>query len=96
MHILPERFVKDPDDSLDYRWDFTAWLDGDTITDKQIIIDDDSPAPVTASGLAGTDTTVTVTLAAGTLGTSVPVTCRITTAQGRIKDATPIFDIRVR
>lgn len=95
MHIIPERIVKDPDDVKDYRWNFAAWLaEGETIAEKEILIDDVSGDPITFSNLINTDTDVTVRLSGGTAETSARVTCRITTSTGQIANATPEFDVR--
>lgn len=75
-------FTKDPDATLDYTWDWTAWLGDDTIStavftaDPGIVIEYDSVAPKTA----------TVWLSGGTAYQTYQVICKITTAAQRIED----------
>lgn len=77
--------ILDPDATLDWTFDWTAWLaDGDTITSHHLI-----PDGITISQHAHTATTVTTWLSDPTPGkTWASVTCRITTAQGRTDDRT--------
>lgn len=82
-------FYKDPDASLDYRVDWEDWLNSDTIS---------SVAWTVGSGLTQGTTTnttlvATIWLSGGTAGTDYEVTCRITTASGRVNDRT--FVVRV-
>lgn len=77
------RYEKDPDAKLDYALDWSAWLpEGDSITVAQWTVPD---------GLDQSDDTIdgtktTVWLSGGQLGERHVVTCRVTTAQGRIDD----------
>lgn len=90
----PSQWTKDPDAVLDYVFDWTLWLDGDTIDTATATVDDDSDTPVVVDSTSNDSTTVTVFLSAGTAGTSAEVTCRITTSEGRTDDRT--IRIRVR
>jgi len=83
-------FVKDPDATLDYKADWTLWLDGDTISQSSWII----PADLTKEAEAVGDTTATVWLSGGTLGRKYEVVNRINTSAGRTDDRT--FIIRIR
>ena len=76
------RFVKDPDSTLDYDFDWSAWLDVDETIVSHEIITDDSVTVDESSEDAGT---VTVWLSGPQKGTR-RVTCRITTSQGRVDD----------
>ncbi len=79
-------FLKDPDASLDYRVDWTSWLEADeTISTSEWTIADGFTQPFPATK---TDKTATVWLAGGENGTDVEVTNRITTSSGRINDQT--------
>lgn len=77
-------FVKAPDDTLDYEWDWSVWMPtGDTISTVSFTAADgitieSSPAP------SNTTTTATIWLGGGTSGDTYDVTCQITTAAGRI------------
>lgn len=78
-------FTKDPDDILDYSFDWTAWVaTNETISTSTWIL---SPGIVQNSA---TNTTLiaTVWLSGGTAGNPYSVTNRITTNQGRTVDRT--------
>jgi len=77
--------IKDPDETLDYQWDFTAWLKGDTILTASFLI---SPTGLTIENYSNTTTTATAWLSGGTDGTIYDVTCRILTVGGRECDRT--------
>lgn len=85
-------FTKDPNSVLDYVWNWTAWLDGDTIASHTI----------TATGGLIVDSStvdgplVTVWLSGGTLGETSKVTCHIVTDGGRTEEKTSTFQITDR
>jgi hypothetical protein len=77
-------YLKDPDSTLDYEIDWTAWLGADTIATSTWI-----PATgITEASSTNTTTTATVWLTGGTVGQTYLVTNRITTAAGRTDDRT--------
>lgn len=76
---------KDPQASLPWVFDWTAWLAGDTITGTPLVTVDTG---LTGSGQTNTTTKVTITLSGGTLGTTYKVACRITTTAGLIDERT--------
>ena len=84
---MPDSFMKDPDEVLDYVRDWSAVLDADTIAtstwtpDTGITVDSDS----------NTTTTTTVWVSGGTLGERYGITNHITTAGGREFDFTLWF-----
>ena len=71
--------LKDPADRLDYSHDWTAWLDGDTITSSAWA----APAGVTTDTPSNTTTTTRVWVSGGTAGNVYRITNTITTAGGR-------------
>ena len=78
-----QTFIKDPDAVLDYKNDWSAWLDDDTIAastwtalSDEITIDSDS----------FDDTTTTAWISGGVAGQSYIITNHITTASGREDD----------
>lgn len=82
-------YSKDPNASLPYVVDWTAWLGTDTISTSQWIIEGPD-AVLTKSNeeiLTGNKKT-SVVLAGGTLSLSYYVTNRITTALGYVDDRT--------
>lgn len=87
-------YTKDPDEYLDYGWDWTARLTaGETITDSEWILDSTDLID-TAEDL--TDAQSVVWLAGGTLGRRYLVTNRVTTDGGRTFDWSFTLDIRER
>lgn len=84
MSALP---VIDPDDQDHHEWDFSDWLNGDTL---------DSATVAEASGLTASvetvqETTVTVLLSGGTHGEVASVTIEGVSANGRRKQKTQDF-----
>lgn len=73
---------KDPDAKLDYQIDWAAWLAGDTIQSVAWTI----PAGITSPTTSNTTTTTTIWLQGGTAGSYYEVSCKITTAAGRIEE----------
>jgi hypothetical protein len=83
----PLAYYKDPDAELDYAVDWSAWLGTDTIASAVwevrpagLTIGTGAKAPTTVAGVA------TVWLSGGTSGTVYLVSCRVTTATGRVDD----------
>lgn len=86
-------WVKDPNAILDYKWDYSSWLEpGDTITAHDIIVD----GTLTLGPHSHDDTSVTAWLSGGTEGDRARVTVRVTTADGRVDDRTSVIEIRAR
>ena len=86
--------IKDPDEILDYKIDWSQWLETDTIANSQyfvyptgsLIIDSDSYT---------SDQTI-IWLSGGTLNRTYQVTNRITTNGGRTADRTISMEIKSR
>lgn len=90
MAASSANFTKDPDDVLDYSFDWTSWLGGsDTITGFTAIA---SPG-ITVQSSSFTTVVTIVWLSGGTSGIPYTVTHRITTALGRTKDLTMTFRV---
>ena len=75
---------KDPDEVLDYKLDWSARLDGDTIASSEWTV----PPELEGSREARTDTSTTIWLGGGLNGRTHLVANRITTAAGRVMDQT--------
>lgn len=74
---------KDPHSTLDYKINWSTWLEGDIIISSVWSV----PTGLVDEGLSEfTDTTTTVWLSGGTAGTSYVITNTITTAAGRTED----------
>lgn len=86
------RAIHDPDAVLDYRWDWSSWLEEDeTITSYSVEVDG-----ITLDSSLNDGKAVTAWLSEGTAGTKAEVTCRITTSQGRTDDRTMYLSIDER
>lgn len=88
-----QRFVKDPDATLDYTWNWSDWLGADTITGTPTIT---VPAGITKTTQSNTTTAVTAWLTGGTAGTAYDVACKIVTAGGRTDERTIRIEVRQR
>jgi len=73
------QFTKDPDSTLDYKIDWSAWLGSDTINTSTWTV----PSGITKVSDTHDDTSTTIWLSGGTVGTWYQLTNRITTANGR-------------
>ena len=94
MPLKTELKIKRPDDVLDFDFDFErlGWLDpGDTIVAEEVEV---SAGSVVIDAHDFTDTTVKVWLSSGVDGETVTVTAKITTQQGRKKEA--CFRLRIK
>lgn len=83
---------KDPDEVLDYQLDWSARLDGDTISTVTWTV----PVGLTKGAESNTTTSATVWLSSGTLHQTYSIGCRITTAAGRTMDQTIKLRIKSR
>lgn len=84
---MPQYFKKQPNDNVDYRFDWTRWLavtTDDTIVSAVVTA---TPAGLTLGSTIVTPLTVTQFVADGVHGINYKITCRITTAQGRVAEA---------
>lgn len=84
----------DPQDSEVYQWDWSDWLDGDTLAGSPTILADPG---ITAALEYLAAQTVDVRISGGIAGTTYAVTVRATsTPRGRIADRTVRFDCHER
>jgi len=82
--------VKDPQATLDYQFNWSAWLTSDTISAVTWTV----PAGITQTAATNTTTTATIWLSAGTVGTRYTIVCRITTTAGRIDERSLIVSVQ--
>jgi len=77
-------FKKDPDATLDYTFDWSAYLTplSDVIQSATFVAD----APLITSNPSHTPTAATCFVSGGVAGTQLTLTCRITTTGGRTDD----------
>lgn len=95
------RFVKDPDDVLDYEvnWENDpTWVAGDVITASTFTVDiatitDDDDSPLTVDSDTFTDTTATAFVSGGTDGIIYQVVNHIVCDSGREMDKVLFFKL---
>lgn len=87
------RYVKDPDATLDYVWNWADWLGADTITGTPTFT---VPSGLTKTAQSNTTTTATAWISGGTAGTTYDVACKIVTAGGRTDERTIKITVRNR
>jgi hypothetical protein len=86
-------FTKDPDATLDYAWDFTDLVDAsDVISAVEFTPEEGSGITVGTQNLNGA--IATAFLSGGVVDNTWGVTCRYTTAGGRVNDRTYYFAIK--
>lgn len=86
-----KNFVKDPDSTLDFVWDFKDWLStGDSIVSHQFITSSEDII-VEDSNESGGE--ITAFISGGVLGKVYEITCRVTTSLGKIDDKSANFII---
>jgi hypothetical protein len=81
-------YEQGPYDTLDYTITWADWLGEDTIASVAWV----APDGITPSDPSNTTTAATIWLSGGVEGKDYDVTCRVTTAAGRVVDRT----IRIR
>ena len=81
--------TKDPQATLDYRFDWSLWLVTDTIVSVTWTV----PSGITQTAATNTTTTATIWLSGGSVGTKYTVACRITTTAGRIDERSLIVSV---
>lgn len=89
---MSQQFVKDPDEVLDYTFDWSTWLNGDTIASDTVTVD----TGLTKDSDSNDTDSVTVWLSGGTAGTAYKVSSKIVTAAGRTAERTIIITVRER
>jgi hypothetical protein len=83
-------FIKDPSSVLDYRIDWTDWLQpGDTISTSNWTV----PAGISKDSNTNDTVSATIWLSGGTAGNIYNIVCRIVTAVGRTDERS--LDIKV-
>ena len=76
--------AKDPNAQLDYGFTWGAWLAGDTISTAEWTV----PGGLTKEDESVDGDRTVVWLSGGAVGQTYAVTCRVTTAGGRVDDRT--------
>lgn len=90
---VEKTFIKDPDAKLDYGFDWTNWIDGtDTITNTSWTV----PTGIINDNTDLQGAIAIIWLSGGTLDDTYNITCKITTANGRIDERTFAITIQNR
>lgn len=87
---MPDFFEKDPDAKKDYEFDWTRWLEGDTIVSSMVT----STVPEIIESAGFTANKAVVWLQGGIPWRQYKVTNRITTAAGRVDERTITLAIK--
>lgn len=99
-----DTFIKDPDSTLDYKFDWKAETNGSGTSDwlaaaetiSSHTIDADTGITVDSSTATDTNTSVTVWLSGGTAGTDYAVRCEIVTNAARTDERTMMIAVQER
>ena len=86
-------YTKDPQAKLDYGFDWTDWLAGDTIAASTWV---SAPAGLTLTSPTFSNTHTTVWIAGGAVGVSYTVTNHITTALSPAREDDRSFRLKVK
>ena len=78
---MAQRFIKDPDETLDYVFDWSSWIGSDTISSYVI----DEETGITLDSDSNDTDSVTVWLSGGVAGESYDVACEVTTWPVRLR-----------
>lgn len=86
--------IKDSDATLDYPFDWEAWLAlvSDSIASQEIIVE----TGITCDSSSIVDDMVIAWISGGTVGTTYRVTCRIVTSGGRTDDRSIFIKVKER
>ncbi len=88
---------KDPNAVLDYTFDWAAWLTPieDTIASVAWVVPA-AAGSIEVESSTSTSTTATAIVSGGVVGQKERLTCRITTADGRVDDRSVFLKIKER
>jgi len=84
-------YPKDPSAILDYKIDWSKWLGTDTISSKSGSVTWSVPKGLTTQRTSNNQTSATIWLSGGSLGSTYHVRCKIVTTAGRTDERS--FDI---
>lgn len=91
---MPRYFVKQPNETHDYQFDWEDWLEptnGDTIASATVT---SSPTGLTLGSQTTNATNVIQFVSGGTDGVDYTVTCRMSTNQGRVDEEEIFIQVR--
>jgi hypothetical protein len=86
-------YIKDPDSTLDFAFDWSSWLaTGETISSHTVTVS----SGITKGSDSEASGKVTVWLSGGTAGTWYTVACKIVTSAGRTDERTMQIQVKNR
>jgi hypothetical protein len=77
-------YMLDPDSTLDFSWDWSWWLEGETISSQVITVEPAGSLRVTTETRVGGK--ITARLTGGLAGVEYMVGCRVTTSGGQVDE----------
>jgi len=86
-------FAKDPDETLDYQFDWTQFIGTDTIASQSTVV---AGASLVTSVIDGTNKKVNVRISGGVIDTPASIENTVTTASGQIAQRTATIKISSR
>lgn len=93
MTTTSNMFIKDPNATLDFGFDWSEWLEsGETISSYVLYVG----SGLTKVSDVNTSGSVIVWLSSGSAGNRYTVACQITTTSGRIDERTIKIDVKNR
>jgi hypothetical protein len=87
---------KDPDAILPYVFDWTDWLDGDTISKAEVLVSPGDDGGIVVASVSHDDSKVTAWLSGGKIGVGYTVTCRVFPTLGAAQNMQDDRSILVR
>ena len=86
---MAQRFNKDPNEVLDFTFDWSTWLGADTISSDTVTVE----TGLTKDSDSNDTTSVTVWVSGGTAGNHYNVSSKVVTAGGRTAERTIVIDV---
>jgi hypothetical protein len=91
---MAQIYTKDPDDDLDYAFNWADWLaTGETISSYTLTVPTGLTEGSGAKATSESSGVITYWISGGTAGSSYDVGCKITTNAGRVKEKSMTFRI---
>lgn len=87
---------KDPDARLDYKWDWTSWLDASETINPFPTVTGTGGITIETPTVSPDGKSVIAWISGGTLGDTVEAVCHIVTSEGRQDDRTIVLNITSR
>lgn len=93
---MSQSFLKDPDSILDYKWDWSDWLEAAETISTQTCVADSNDLSVDSSSITDSSKSVTAWLSGGVAGMRYTVTNHIVTSAAREDDRSITVSVEER